>query len=154
MVNVKRMMGSIAALIGVIAGLIAIFKIVRQVELVIGFLTLSFGILAVIWAGAAVNSLSKGSSLKKYALNYFYCVVLLVLYTSWNTMSVLFGWREQGYTFYIYPSYVFLTLAFLVFVSTSYQILSIGKEFGFKSQAKVIEKAMGEKRNNKKKGKK
>ena len=98
MVDVKRLIGSLAALVGVIAGLIAIFKIVKQVELIIGFLTLSFGILAVIWAGAAVNSLSKGSSLKRYALNYFYCVGLLVLYTSWNTLSVLMEWREAGYT--------------------------------------------------------
>ena len=144
----KRVIGSIVALIGVIFGLIAIFQIIRQTELVIGFITLSFGILAIMWTAVAANSLSKGSSLRKYTFNYLTCIILLVLYTFWNTIGLLFGWKEQSYSILIYPSYVFVTLAFLVFVSTSYQILSIGKEFGFKSEAKNIETVM---KQNKKK---
>jgi len=142
----KRMLGSIVALIGVIFGLIAIFKIIKHPEIVTGFITLSFGVLAIIWTAVAVNSLSKGSSLKRYTLNYLFCIILLVLYTFWNTVGLLFNWKEQANSLLIYPSYVFLTLAFLVFVSTSYQILSIGKEFGFKSQAKNIEKIINQKK--------
>ena len=138
----KRVLGSIIALIGVIGGLIAIFKIIKQPEVVIGFVTLSFGILAIIWTAAAVNSLSKGSSLRQYTLNYLICIILLVLYTFWNSIGLLFGWKYQSASLLVYPSYVFLTLSFLLFVATSYQILSIGKEFGFKSQAKKIEKIM------------
>lgn len=148
----KRIMGSIVSLIGVIFGLIAIFKIVGQAEIATGFITLSFGILAIIWTAIAVNSLSKGSSLRKYTLNYLACIILIVLYTFWNTLGLLFGWKRQAASLMIYPSYIFLILAFLVFVSTSYQILSIGKEFGFKPQAKDIEEVMKEnKQKNKKK---
>ncbi len=142
----KRIIGSIVALIGVIFGLLAIFKILAQPELVISFITLSFGVLAIIWTAIAANSLSKGSSLRRYTLNYLSCIILVVLYTFWNAIGLLFGWKEAALNILLYPSYVFLTLAFLVFVSTSYQILSIGKEFGFKTQAKTIEKIIKQKK--------
>jgi len=140
----KRLVGSIGALIGVIFGLIAILKIISNPEIVTGFVTLSFGVLAIIWTTVATNSLSKGSSLRKYTINYLICIILLVLYTFWNTLGLIFNWKEQVGSYLIYPSYVFLTLAFLLFVSTSYQILSIGKEFGFKSQAENIEEIIKE----------
>ena len=54
----------------------------------------------------------------------------------------------------LYPGYLFITLAFLIFVIASYQILNMGKEFGFQKQAKDIEQIIETKKNNKKKKKK
>jgi predicted neutral ceramidase superfamily lipid hydrolase len=142
----KRLIGSIVGLVGVIFGLIAIFKIIQEPEIATGFITLSFGILAIIWTAVATKSLSKGSSLKQYTINYLACIIFIVLYTFWNTLGFLLGWKQQASSLLIYPSYIFLILAFLVFVSTSYQILSIGKEFGFKSQSKNIEKIINQRK--------
>ena len=50
----------------------------------------------------------------------------------------------------LYPSYLFITLAFLIFVLTAYQILDMGKEFGFEKQAKKIEQIMKRKKVKKK----
>ena len=46
----------------------------------------------------------------------------------------------------LYPGYLFITLAFLIFVITAYQILTMGQEFGFEKQAKKIKKIMEKKK--------
>ena len=133
----------IATLIGIIAiigGLLAIFKIVHDTEVAIGFVTLSFGVLAIIWTSMAITSLSPGSSLRKHTTYFLFCLILILSFSIWHTISKLFGWRETVNEVMLYPGYLFLTLAFLIFVMTAYQTLKIGKEFGFQPQAKKIKK--------------
>ncbi len=142
----KKGLGTLLGFIAVAAGLIAIFRIVVDTEIAIGFVTISFGVLAIIWTSMAITSLSKGSSLRRHTTHFLFCLVFILLFSIWHTTSKLFKWRETLNEFMLYPSYLFLTLAFLIFVLTAYQILTMGKEFGFEKQAKEIEKVMKKKK--------
>ncbi len=147
----KRGLGTVLAFIAVAGGLIAIFRIVVDTEIAIGFVTISFGVLAIIWTSTAISSLSEGSSLRKHTTNFLFCLLFILLFSIWHTISKLFKWRETLNEVMLYPGYLFITLAFLIFVITSYQILTMGKEFGFQKQAKEIEKIIETKKKNKKK---
>ena len=151
---IRRGLGTLLAFIAVAGGLIAIFRIVVDTEIAIGFVTISFGILAIIWTSTAISSLSKGSSLRKHTTNFLFCLVFILLFSIWHTISKLFRWRETINELMLYPGYLFITLAFLIFVITSYQILTMGKEFGFQRQAKDIEEIIETRKNYKKKKKK
>jgi len=142
----KKGLGTLLGLVAVIGGLLAIFRIVVDTEVAIGFITISFGILAIIWTSMAITSLSKGSSLRRHTTHFLFCLIFIVLFAVWHTISKLFEWRETLNEFMLYPSYLFITLAFLIFVITAYQILTMGKEFGFEKQAKEIEKVMKKKK--------
>lgn len=136
----QKKLGVIIAFIAILSGLIAIFKLVVNIEVAIGFITISFGILAIIWTSMAVKSLSKGSALRNYTSNFLLCLIFILLFAVWNTLSILFKWRESLNELMLYPSYIFMTFAFLTFVWSSYKILVIGKEFGFAPQASRIKK--------------
>ena len=138
---INKKLGTFFYLVGVAAGLFAIFKIVVNVEIAIGFVTISFGLLAIIWTTMAIGSLSQGSSLRKHTTNFLFCLIFILLFAIWHTLSILFQWRKSINEFMLYPGYLFITLAFLIFVISSYQILMMGKEFGFGEQAfKIKEK--------------
>ncbi|MBW2975250.1 hypothetical protein KY366_06030 [Candidatus Woesearchaeota archaeon] len=142
------MKGKWSTLLGLIAiagGLTAIFRIVVDTEIAIGFVTMSFGILAIIWTSMAISSLSKGSSLRRHTTNFLFCLIFILSFSIWHTLSKLFKWRETINEFLLYPGYLFLTLAFLIFVITSYQILTMGKEFGFETKAKEIKSIINNK---------
>ena len=136
--------------IAVISGLVAIFKLVPDIELAIGFITISFGILGIIWTSMAVKSLSKGSALRNYTTNFLFCLIFILLFTIWNTTSVIFDWRSANKAM-LYPGYIFITIAFLTFVWTSYHILLLGKEFGFGEESSRINRRMGQKKTPKNK---
>jgi len=138
----------VIALLGIVAGLVSIFIIVPDTEVAIGFVTISFGIMAIIWTSLALGALSKGSSLKKHTSYFLLCLIFILLFAIWHTMSKLFGWRETLNEYWLYPSYLFITLAFLIFVITSYQTYTMGQELGFGKQAKTIRKVMATKKKN------
>lgn len=146
--------GLLFALVAIASGLIAIFRIVPDTEVAVGFVTISFGVLAIIWTATAVRSLSAGSSLRKHVTNFLLCLTFILFFTIWHTISKIFRWRETVNEFLLYPGYVFLILAFFIFVFTSYQILTMGKEFGFENQGKIIEKLIEEKKKKHAKAKK
>lgn len=143
--KIKKGVKIIGAFVAVIFGLLAIFKIVLSTEIAVGFITISFGVLAVIWTSTAYKSLSKGSALKRHTGNFLLCLVFILLFAIWHTLSVLFEWRKTLNEILLYPGYAFITFAFLIFVISSYQVLMMGKEFGFGEQALKIEKRIKEK---------
>ena len=142
----EKKIGTLFGLFAIAAGLVAIFRLVIDTEVAIGFVTISFGILAIIWTSMAIKSLSKGSSLRKHTTNFLFCLIFILLFSIWHTLSKLLMWRETLNEFMLYPGYLFITLAFLIFVVTSYQILIMGNEFGFEKQANKIKKVMMEKK--------
>ncbi len=146
----EKRIGTLLALIAVAIGLATIFRIVVDTEVAVGFVTISFGVLAIIWTSMATTSLSKGSSLRRHTTNFLLCLIFILLFSVWHTLSKLFEWRQTVNEFMLYPGYLFLTLAFLIFVITSYQILTIGKEFGFQREAKEIRKVIEKKKKKKK----
>ena len=134
------------ALIAIASGLVAIFKIVVDIEIALGFVTLSFGVLAIIWTTMAVRSLSKGSTLRTHTRNFLLCLIFILLFSIWHTLGNIFHWRSSLNEMLLYPGYVFLIIAFLIFVYTSFHILKMGKEFGFQGEAQKIVKIIEEKK--------
>lgn len=150
---VKRGIGTFLGFLGVVFGLVAIFKIVVDTEVAIGLVTISFGVLAVIWTAMAMQSLSPGSSLRRHTFNFLLCIIFILFFSVWHTLEKLFSWRTSVNELMLYPGYVLIALAFLLFVGTAWQILTLGREFGFKSQAASIEKVIKEKKKKSKKQK-
>ena len=121
---------TITALISILFGIFALFIFLPALELIVGFLSLTFGIVAIIYALRAKLSLSKGTELKQYASYYLSALISIVFFSIWDTLIFLFGWSG----FLVFPKYFFLTFSYLVFVFTSYKIMMLGKQFGFKEQ--------------------
>ncbi len=152
---IKRKIGILLGFLGVVFGLVTIFRIVVDTEVAIGLVTISFGVLAVIWTSMALQSLSKGSSLRRHTFNFLLCLIFILFFSIWHTLERLFGWRTSVNELMLYSGYLLIALAFLLFVGTAWQILTLGREFGFKGQASNIEKIIKEKEKKKvKKGKK
>ena len=99
----------------------------------------------------ALQSLSPGSSLRRYTFNFLLCLIFILLFSVWHTLEKLFSWRVSVNELMLYPGYLLITLAFLLFVGTAWQILTLGREFGFKGQASLIGKVIKEKEKEKKK---
>ena len=136
--------------LAIVFALMVLFKIVVNTEVAIGFVTISFGILAVIWTTMAIKNLAKGSELRKHLIFFLYCLIFILLFSIWHTMSVLLGWRTSLKEYMLYPGYLFITIAFIIFVISSYQALTMGKEFGFGKQAENIKKVIEAKKRLKK----
>jgi len=149
----NKKLGVLLGSVGVIFGLLAIFKVVKETEVAIGFITLSFGVLAIIWTSIAVKSLSKDSELRKHTAMFLVSLIFILLFSVWNTLSVLMGWRKTVNELWLYPSYLFISVAFLIFVSASYQAMMMGKVFGFGKQAEKIAQRIKEKKTTKSKAK-
>lgn len=142
----KKNLQFFIALIAIIAGLYAMFKLL-PLYLISDFLSLTFGVLAIIWTTKALLSLSRNSSLRSYT-GYFLMALAFIVSTSVViTVGKLMILPEWTYTLRA----VLLSLAYLAFVTASYKILKIGEEFGFGESAKAIKKALEEKMNNHKK---
>ncbi|MFH2028671.1 MAG: hypothetical protein ABIJ08_06005 [Nanoarchaeota archaeon] len=142
----KKEIGIIIAFLAITAGLISIFRLAVDTEIAIGFVTISFGILAIIWTSMAISSLSNGSSLRRHIINFLLCLIFVLLFSIWHTISKLFAWRQTVNEAMLYPGYIFLIFAFLIFVMTAYQILLMGKEFGFGNKTKEIKELMGKRK--------
>jgi len=140
----KEMLAMLIWIIGIILSLFAIYRIVENPEVTTGLISLSFGILAVIWTSIARKSLSVGSSLRKYTSYFLFCLIFILAYSTWSVLDGIVKWKG----IFVYFGYIFLITAFFVFTIASYQIHKIGQEFGFEKEAKRIKKAM--KKNNKK----
>ena len=125
------------AFMAVLFGLFALIRFVPNVQLATGFLSLTFGIVAIIWTYRAKLSLSPGTSLREYTNYFLLSLVFILLFSFWDTLAFIFNW--ESYLIYpnylLYPKYLFITMAYLIFVFASYKILYVGKLFGF--QAKV-----------------
>lgn len=136
---------TLIALGAILIGLIAIIKIVYIAEIIIGFFSLTFGITAMIWAFKARNSLSVGSELRKYANFFLVSLLSIIAFSTFDLLLSIFKDTDIAVYFY-YPKYVFLTAAYFIFLASSYQILSIGKVFGFNKAAENIKKIMKSKK--------
>lgn len=128
----------IFAFVAILIGIGAIIKIVGNAEYIIASLSLTFGVLAIIWTVMAYSSLSPGSSLRSYTGHFLACLIFILVYSTWNSAAKIFSLSGAWY----YLDYLFITLAYLVFVAAAYKINRLGKEFGFQRAADKIKKAM------------
>lgn len=134
-VNFKILLGIFA----IIVGLIAIVRIVGNIELIVAALSFSFGIMAIIWVNRARTSLSEGSLLKEYATYYLASLSFILAATLWGIFEDLFFWNNI-------PRYILIAVAYLIFVMTAYKMWKIGKEFGFKEKVDVIKRRIKSKK--------
>jgi len=139
--NFKTLFSIIIWVFAILMSIFSIFRIIPNIEIATGFITMSFGILAIIWTSIARANLSKGSSLRNYTTSFLFCLIFILLFSIWDTFDKIFEWN--GLT--MMPKYIFITIAYLIFSYASYSIWKIGKEFGFKDEAKKIDKVIKEK---------
>ena len=146
----KKVLQTIFAVIAILSGIFAIVRIVKVPELIIGLLSLTFGIMAIIWVLRARAALSPKSSLRSYTSHFLLTLIFILLYSIWNTLGKLLLW-EQTRPYMVYPEYLFITLTYIVFLFSAYKILYLGKEFGFQVESAEIAKIIKEKKKKKKK---
>ncbi|MEK6974168.1 MAG: hypothetical protein AABW41_02965 [Nanoarchaeota archaeon] len=128
----------IIELIAIVLGILAIIKFVSDKEILVGFISLSFGVLAIIWSFIALNSLSKGTSSRDYVMFFLIGMVFLFLFSLWHVLVRINKWESR----LIYPEYIFISIAYLIFVMASFRVYKFSKEFGFKEKTKEIRKQL------------
>lgn len=147
MVDWKNTVGMLLGLIALFFGLYAIVALVPTKELAVGFLSFTFGILAIIWTSKAVSSLAPESSLRSYTTKFLFSLVFVLLFSAVNTVQIYFNPQNSM----VYLGYGLIIVAYILFVIAAYEILTIGKEFGFGESAAEIRKVIAEKQKKKKK---
>lgn len=140
----------VLALAAILLGLVAIVKIIKITEIVVGALSLTFGITAIIWAAKARNSLSVGSELRNYSNIFLASLLSIVAFSISDILLYVFQFEKAAMYFY-YLKYLLITASYFVFLVASYKILSIGQTFGFNYTADDIKKIMDQKAKAKKK---
>ncbi len=140
--NWKEFIAATIWLFGITLSIIAIFAILGDIKLSVGVLSLTLGILAIIWVSIARKSLSPGSSLRTYTTYFLLSLIFVMLFSLWNIADEIFHFKS----FLSYVGYIFIAASYTIFLRAAYQILSIGKEFGFQTQAMRIKSAMEERK--------
>ncbi len=143
----SKLFAGIIWTLGIVLSIFAIFKIIPHFEISVGFLTISFGILAIIWTSIAVKNLSPGSSLRSYTLCFLISLIFILLFSVMHTLEMAFRWEGSV----VIIKYIFITIAYLTFVYASYRIWKIGREFGFRDESFKIRKRIEIKNNHNKK---
>lgn len=147
----SRIIQTIITLVAIFLGLLTIIVAIGNPLVVMGILSITFGILAIIWTIKANLHLSAGSSLKIYTHYFLLALVSIILFSIWDTLNRLLLWEQNIGEFMAYPEYFFITIAYLIFALAGFQILKVGKTFGFNQQAKEIKKVIDKKKRGKKK---
>lgn len=135
----------ISYLIAIIFGMVAVIKIAGQTEIILGAMTLTFGITAVIWIIKAMRSLSKGSALRNLATNFLVSLIFMIIFNVWNLVSRVMMLNE-GYSVPSAPPYLFISLVYITFVGIAYKMKKLGEEFGFSGQSEQIKALMKKKK--------
>ena len=102
-----------------------------------GVTTVIFGIASLLLISRAKNRLTDGS-IKKYMGNFEVCLAFIVVFSLWQTIRSILHVNVDIGGFLTYPEYIFLVFAYIGFILSSYRVLKIGKEFGFKDDGKKI----------------
>lgn len=123
--------------IAVLLGIIAIFSI-APFNIALNAIITSLAILALVWIHIARKSLSKGSSLRKFAYYIFLCLIFMFLYSIW-------GMAEQILNSEFYLKYLWFALGYLFLIVSCYKLMKIGTEFGFSIEAGSIKKLLKKK---------
>ena len=100
---------------------------------IISVTTVIFGIAALIISSRARKRLTPGS-LRSY-LDYFsICLAFVVIFTIWQAIRSIQGSNIRIGGLSDYPEYIFIVFAYAAFIMTSYKLLKISREFGFKEE--------------------
>ena len=134
------MIGEIlSALIAIIVGIVAVIQLIGNAELILSALSLTFGIMAIIWIVKARIRLSRGSSIRKLATNFLVTVILIICFSIWGIVVNMLGLEAIYGDIINFPQYLFISFSYIAFVGTAYKLMKMGEEFGFNVQSKKIE---------------
>ena len=110
---------------------------------VVGVSTVVFGITSMLLISRARNRLSEGS-IRKYMDNFAICLAFIVIFSIWQTARNIFGVNINVEGLRTYPEYIFVVFAYIAFIISSYRVLKISEEFGFKEDGRKIGQIMNE----------
>ncbi|MBI2668044.1 hypothetical protein HYX17_04740 [Candidatus Woesearchaeota archaeon] len=142
----KNIIKFIIGAIAILFGLYALIRIIDHKELTVGAFTLTFGITAIIWTIRAIKALSPGSSLRTYAGYFLTSLIFIVLFSIYHSLNTFFKWQQTIGDFMVLPEFMLITIAYMIFVISGYNMYKLGEEFGFQMQAKNIEKRIKNKK--------
>nr|MBI4156574.1 hypothetical protein [Candidatus Woesearchaeota archaeon] len=125
---------SLIGIVSIASGLYVLFKLSISLELAVAFLSLTFGVLAIIWTLIAKYSLSPGSTLRDFTTNFLVGITFLLIYS----LTTIIRQINSPIQNFVPIEYFLIAATFLLFVIAAYQILYIGKQFGFEKEAKTI----------------
>ena len=139
--KLPTLLKAIALFIAIFVAFYIIARVFGSIEIVIGIIILSFGILAIIWTLIARYSLSPKSNLRLFTNNFLACSIAVLSFAIIRLAGnyVLVPWL-------IYLEFFFVFSTFFFFVLASYYIYTLGKEFGFQHEASDIKKILKSKK--------
>lgn len=125
------------AILVIIFSIYIISQTLVSLELIFGFLSISIGILSIIWTLLAKYSLSPKSTLRLFTNNFLTCSIAVLSYSFVRVLGNLIykPW-------FILVEFFFIFVTFFFFLIASYYIYSIGKEFGFQKESKKIREVL------------
>ncbi len=107
------------------------------------FVTFS-GVQAILITSLALKKFTKGE-FKKYVTWITVSLIALTINSTYHTLMVALKWREKYGIVMEYPEYVFMSLTYVFFFIAANDLYEMSKVYGFKTEGKLIEKAMKEK---------
>jgi len=129
----------------VIATLYIISNIIAAVEIMVGIITLSVGVLSIMWTLIARYSLSPKSKLRVFTNNFLACSIAVIAFSLIRLLE-----RFINLPWLILVEFFFVFATFFFFLLASYYMYSIGREFGFEREAKNIKDILRSKKFTKK----
>ena len=112
---------------------------------IIGVTTVIFGIASLFLVSKARNRLSEGS-LRKYMDNFAVCLTFIVIFSLWQTFRTIYNLDIGLEGLATYPEYIFIVFAYAAFIITSYRIIKLSEEFGFKEDGTKIKSIIPKKK--------
>jgi len=131
---IKNILGAAAILIGVYAA----STLIPSADMLIAALSLTFGIMALIWVWRAKNAFSMGSQLRDFTGSFLSCLVAVLIFSLYDNAIAIFSLDSS----WAYGKYVLITIAYINFAVTAYKMRKLGDVFGFSEQSLKIKKAM------------
>src|SRR3989344_4366487 len=111
---------------------------------VISITTVIFGIASLLLISRARGRLSDGS-IRRYMDNFAICLAFIVIFSVWQTARSIVGIDIRVEGLGTYPEYIFIVFAYIAFIITSFRVLKISEEFGFKDDGSKIKQIIKEK---------
>ena len=113
-------------------------------ELIVEITSVIFGLTALLLASKARQRLSAGS-IRRYIDNFSVCLVFIVIFSLWQTIRDIATIQDGAGNIVRFPEYIFIIGAYIAFIISSYRVVHISHEFGFKKEGEIIERILKEK---------
>jgi len=138
--DVVTIMKYMFVILVIVFSIYVISNLIKSVEIIVGVIAISMGLLSIIWTILAKFSLSPGSKLRVFANNFLACSIAVVGFSIVRVVGqlVVVPWLILAEFFFIFATFFFFLLA-------SFYIYSIGKEFGFEDESRKIGKLLKKK---------